>query len=409
MRRATLIGSLLLAIPASSGGPFGASPAAGQPPETPGHVELITISPGEAAASRFGHTAIRVRSSRTGTDLAWSFGQSSVDDGSAVSLLVQGRLRDRLRRLDPETMVAGYVEAGRTVHVQTLRLDADQAEELAATLDAAIGHTGAYGVISTNCTTRIRDALDRVLSGRVRADTDTLQSAWTPRQRVAGYTAGDPALHIVVHTLLGPRTDRPSTVWESMFLPATLRDGIRTVEVSSADGRPRPLVVGERRLAAGRAGDPGPRRAGSPLWILLGSIAAVLLAIPARRSRRAFAIVGGAWALGLGVAGLGLLLLGMSTADPYLSGNANAWIANPLLLVGAVLMWGGHPRPRLAAPLFSAVLLGGLGAVVLTLVGAPTGVATSLAGLLLPGHAVLAVACWNERRSTVDSTGAIVS
>lgn len=403
MRPATVTGSTLVAPLVMAAGLLAASPATGQPVEGPDRVDLITVSPGTSVASRFGHSAIRVRTARN--DIAWSFGQSSVDDWNAASLLLQGRRLDRVRRLDPEALVGGYLEAGRSVHIQTLRLDRDQTAELRAILEADLERLDAYGAIAANCTTRIRDALDRVLAGSLRTHSDSLSPRWTPRERLAGYTARDPVLHLVVHSLLGPEADRPATAWESMFLPATLRDGLRSVEVPTQDGRRRPLVAEERTMAAGGESEPRPQRAWSPLWLILGSATAGLMAVPARRSRRAFMILGSAWALGFGVAGFGLLVLGLSTADPHLSGNTNAWIANPILIVGAVLMWGGRPSPRLAALVFAVVVIAGLGAVAVTLLGVPTGIATSLAGALLPGHAVLALGCWTERTRTTDSRG----
>ncbi len=363
-------------------------------------VELITVAPGPALASRFGHAALRVRDPASGRDVAWSFGRSSVDDWNAVSMLLQGRLPDRPRHLDPDELVREYVEAGRTVHVQSLRLDAGQTAALVADLDAARGRRDAYWMIADNCSTRLRDAIDLGLGGRLRAATDTVVSTWTPRQHVAGYTASDPLFHLVVHTFLGPRVDRPATAWDEMFLPETLREGLRSVRVPTEGGGSLPLVIDEWTLHDGGAADTPPRRAESPLWLLVGAGLAGLLVAAHRCSPGAFALAGGGWALAVGVGGLALLSLGRVTSDPHLEGNASALVASPLLIVAAIAMWGGRPAPKAAATLFAVALGVGLLAVVLTLAGVPTGVSTSLAAVVLPSYAVLTA---EARRATEAS------
>jgi hypothetical protein len=266
-----------------------------------------------------------------------------------------------------------------------------------------------YDYYRDNCSTRVRDALDQALGGRIRQETFQLATGKTYRFHTRRLTANDPLIYTGLVLALGQSVDRPISAWEEMFLPLALREHLRRITVPGSDGRPTPLVRSEQTLFES-SGTPPPDR--PPFWLpiylgiglVLGS-AIFALGARAHRNRLArtgFIAVSGAWALVVGAVGLVLGGLWGLTDHAAAYDNENLLQAN-LLVLG--LLWvapkaaRGAPirRPlRLLAGLVAGLSLLGL---VLKLLPAFYQVNGEIIGLALPIHLGVAAGVWQLRRS----------
>src|SRR5690606_10368807 len=84
-----------------------------------------------------------------------------------------------------------------------------------------------YDYFRDNCSTRLRDALDRVLGGSLKGRFTPLRTEWTYRSESVRLTAPDGLAQAGIDVALGPRADVPMTAWEAMFIPMRLRDYLR--------------------------------------------------------------------------------------------------------------------------------------------------------------------------------------
>src|SRR4029453_13964476 len=66
-----------------------------------------------------------------------------------------------------------------------------------------------YDYYRDNCSTRVRDALDRVLGGVLHAQTDTVATGTTYRFHTQRLTANDALINTGLLVALGPGVDRP--------------------------------------------------------------------------------------------------------------------------------------------------------------------------------------------------------
>jgi hypothetical protein len=293
-----------------------------------------------------------------------------------------------------------YVRENRSIWVQELDLPPSARAKLLAFLQWNAREENRhyfYDYYRDNCSTRVRDAIDRVIGGRIRAETAGVPSHTTYRFHTRRLTADDPLIYTGLDLLMGRPTDRPISAYQEMFLPLRLRDWLRGVTVVRADGSVGPLVRSERTLYASTR-PPLPDAPPPWLWryLLLGVVIGgglLLLAWRASRgrdaARRAFAWLGGAWLSLVGVAGVivtGMWALTDHTATYH---NENILQVNLLALPLAVLLPRvAFPRGRARRPaLVLAVLVAALSVAGLLIKLVPGGqVNGDMLALLVPAQ-----------------------
>ena len=223
-------------------------------------VWLLTAGPGDEVWERYGHNALRVLDTRTGRDVSYNWGIFDFQQVDFLSRFLQGRMLYRMAPFETDAMVDIYARANREVVQQELDLTAEQKLELFALAEINAlpeNREYIYQYFSDNCSTRIRDLLDRVLDGTLSAAFTGVHSHTSYRDLSRRLTQMDPLIFTGQDVLLGAPTDAAISVWEEMFLPLTLRDEIRGLTVRGNVGGSRPLVMTEEVLvAANRPGEP---------------------------------------------------------------------------------------------------------------------------------------------------------
>jgi hypothetical protein len=316
VRRAALVAFVLLAgAPRAFAGDPGGGPdnRAGEPPE-PGDqpiVELYTMGQGDDMFEKFGHAALCIRFPRQPRRTrCYNYGSTDFD---SVVPLFWGFLRGRsLFWVSVSTrarMLQYYRESDRSIWRQVIELPPDQATELAA----ALAHDAReenryyqYHHYKDNCSTRLRDHLDRVTGGALSAATREPSHHGSYRDLSRRGFAGDTALLLVSDLILGRATDHQPDNYEAMFLPDVLR-----TEVEARLGAPAELVY--TRRGPSFPSDPG--LGGRWLWLLLAALLAAPLALArtvwrGRHERAAVAVAAIPLAL------LGLLLWTLAIVSP---------------------------------------------------------------------------------------------
>jgi len=203
-----------------------------------------------------------------------------------------------------------------------------------------------YDYYRDNCSTRVRDALDHVLGGVIRATFSGRKTSYTYRSETLRLTQRQGLLAAGIDVGLGRPADRPLTAYEEMFLPMRLRDYLRELRIDDGHGGTRPLIKSERVLL-GTVTHPeatAPPR-WMPLFLTLGALIAALFSIVGwrgargnARARFAAATLFALWSFGAGILGLLLALLWGVTDHTFAHRNENLLLFNPVWLVLAVLV-----------------------------------------------------------------------
>lgn len=295
-------------------------------------IGVVTMQPGEIFFERFGHNAVVVDDPAAGEPISYNFGYFDMEEPDFFARFVRGDMQYMLVALPLRDDLAYYRDVGRGVSIQWLDIDPVDATELASALavNARPGNARyGYDYFTDNCSTRVRDAIDRALGGALRRQLSSRSQGNTYRSESVRLASPAPWMWLGFDLGLGPDADRPNSLWEDAFVPMRLAASLR--DARRADGRP--VVVEEVELLPHRvAPEPAafPRPWGP--WLLAGlAIAGGLLWLGQRRDMRVAALALPWWTL-CGIAGVLIVFLWGFTAHRFAWANHNLLLLNPLCL-----------------------------------------------------------------------------
>jgi hypothetical protein len=363
------------------------APPVGPEPGAALTVTLLTFETGELVWERFGHNAIWIHDAATGADALYdygrfSFGHTTADLARFIFNFARGRMWYSMgETADVAFVVDFYAKEGRKIWAQELDLPPLRRKALQDFLQWNIQpeHAGyAYDYYRDNCSTRIRDAIDRALGGALGAY-GAQPSSMTWREETRRLDEHNVLLYTGLMTGLGRPVDRVMSRWEQMFLPIRLREHLDSVTVAGADGARHPAVRSERVLAEGGRW-PVPARPSNWTFrylfvgLLLGGVLAWLgrpgaigdTSGSGGGRRWAFLALATLWELLAGVAGLILTWLWVFSAHVVAHDNENLLLFNLFALALAVMLpsavrgkrWAAKPARRLALLVAALAALG---------------------------------------------------
>lgn len=391
-------------------------PLHAQQPGTDLRISVITIGPGAEVWERFGHNAIMVEDTANGEARWYNYGMFDFNAADFWPRFLKGDMRYWMAGGDVRSELGAYIQRNRSVWVQELdltppeRLAAKQFLEWNVLPENRFYH---YDYYYDNCSTRVRDALDRVIGGAIKAQTESRPSGTTFRAETRRLTESSLPVYIGIELGLGRPTDRPISQYDEMFLPMALRDHLRQVTLRDSTGAERPLVKAEETLYRSTAESPP---AEPPRWwpwfLVAGLIAGGLLMVAgrtlaaSRAARWTFGIVAGAWTFVAGVGGLMLAALWALTNHTAAHANENLLQLCPLALVLFVLLPRLLHRPRephpIAARVAVAMLFASLAGLVLKLLPGVSQMNWEIIAFALPVNVGLTLGVV-ARRSTLSA------
>ena len=324
-------------------------------------ISLVTFGPGDDVPSWFGHSALGVEDARLGVKRLYNYGMFTFDS-LMVLRFIKGRLDFWVGPSPYEGTLRAYASHDRDVRIQVLELTPERAAEIAQFLEWNIlpEHRGyLYDHYRDNCSTRLRDIVDKASAGALKAHAQATPSRMSLRDHTRRHAVW-PILDFGMMFAMASPVDSPITIWDEMFLPAELERQLAALRVKGEDGQERSLVRSTSVFHQAQH-RPATPEAPATLWpwlLLIGaSLGALAWALAWRHARgptRATRVVVGLYAAALGLAfgGAGALLLMMWTLSDHVISyrNENLLWTNPLMLAalwfGLSVARGKHRRAR---------------------------------------------------------------
>jgi uncharacterized protein DUF4105 len=319
-------------------------------------ISLLTMGNGEQVWELFGHNGLWIHDNVTNRDTVFNWGVFSFHQEHFIPHFLQGRMLYSMGGDSMEDVLRAYQYWNRSVLSQELDLTAAQKDSILTAiqrnaLPENINYR--YDYYRDNCSTRVRDILDRALGGPLSVQAAGLTDA-TYRWHSLRLMQGIMPIMLGVDIGLGRPADVRLTKWQEMFLPRKLHDFVAKVRVMDSTGAMKPLVRSERVLfQSTREPEPtAPPDLG--LWLLFAGVivAAVMtslgfMATPLRPGfRLVAAALTAAWSLAAGLLGTVLVLLWAATDHVFAHSNENVLLFNPLWLGLAVMLpvylWSGR-------------------------------------------------------------------
>lgn len=213
-------------------------------------ISLITCGPGEELYSTFGHSAIRVKDPAHG-DIVFNYGTFSFNQPNFYLRFAQGRL---LYRLSVESYAGfrdEYITTERSLIEQPLNLTAEERQRLYNLLAENYkpeNREYRYHFFYDNCSTRIRDIIEKALNNGVEFQYPDSSGHKSFRTMTDIYLEsgkqhwGDYGIDLC----LGLPTDNIATPYQEMFLPDYLMWHFDNAVVQTSEGEKQ--LVREKRL-----------------------------------------------------------------------------------------------------------------------------------------------------------------
>ncbi len=194
-------------------------------------ISLLTVTPGQELYSVFGHSALRVVDSASGTDIIYNFGTFDFNDPEFYSKFVRGKL---LYSLSQETFQNFRYENEyfrRGITEQLLSFNCKEKTLIQANLFENMQEGNRYykyDFLKDNCTTRLRDIIFSANSMNANNKFLVSKTTSTYRDYLHFYLnrAEMPWTKLGIDLLLGLDADQIMNVTESMFLPDYLQKGV---------------------------------------------------------------------------------------------------------------------------------------------------------------------------------------
>jgi hypothetical protein len=209
-------------------------------------VSLLTVLPGDAIYSLFGHSAIRIQDPAYGIDRTYNYGTFDFGDPlTFVPTFAYGRLDYFLSVKSFAREVRFYWQVERRpILEQELTLTPDQRQQVYDFLRTNAlpeNRYYRYDFFFDNCSTRLRDVMEAALGEEVRfAATPDPDASF--RRLLDPYLVEDPFLDLGMDLLLGTPADRDASAREAAYLPMYLKEAFDHASVRS-DGAWQPLVA----------------------------------------------------------------------------------------------------------------------------------------------------------------------
>ena len=296
----------------------------------PNGASLVILGPGDAMYEYWGHIGISIDSE--GESLFYDFGNFSFYADNFYGNFIMGRMIYLSSVTTTKSFINQSIQEDRDLSLYPLNLGAEELRELDAVLrwwTLPENREYLYDYFLNNCSTIIRDILDDVTGGALRASTESV-----PEKTYRHYarTGARPSFfnEVLLHFLLGKQQDEEISAWDLMFLPQAVADAVLGVEYLGRDDVVRMLSDEEIVLKKStRLPVPQEPRILWP-WLLALSIALGLLWNADGGWLRILII------LFVCIPGLmlGFLMLFTDHASTY--NNINIWSCMPTVLLGLI-------------------------------------------------------------------------
>jgi hypothetical protein len=277
IRKSSSIFMSLLSLIIGGSGILAAAPADSATRSMEPQVSLITILPGKALYSSFGHTAIRVVDPKAGSDVLYNYGLSEnpFDLTFAARMLV-GRMDFTVGVLDTKSEFQFYSQyENRTIIEQRLDLDEAQKTSMLSALEKnALPENRIYNYryFSDNCATRVWKILKPLDSDA--PNTRSQAPRPTLRESIGRTLAARPWLGFAIDLMLGPAADARVQSDAPVFLPKELMDWTAGIAKAGTNGEAK-LVTSTKVLYEARS----ERRSATGIAPLVAVIALLAVAL----------------------------------------------------------------------------------------------------------------------------------
>jgi hypothetical protein len=192
-------------------------------------VYLITCSPGTATYSIYGHSALRIAIPERNSDLVYNWGVFDFATPNFVWKFAKGRLDYKLGVVSFDRFQQEYFLEQRWIQSQKINLEAGEINTLFGLIAENLRPENLkyrYDFFYDDCSTRIRDLLEKSLGSKLTYPPDGKKDVPTFRDMVGKYQRPFPWLKLGVDLIMGTPGEKKASFRDKMFLPLDMQKGL---------------------------------------------------------------------------------------------------------------------------------------------------------------------------------------
>jgi len=207
-------------------------------------IYLLTCSPGVATYSIYGHSALRVVIPHLQTDQVYNWGVFDFSTPNFAWKFAKGKLNYLLGVYSYDRFVQEYFIEKRSIISQKINFDSSEKWKLLDLIRINLlpeNRLYRYDFFYDDCSTRIRDLLEKAVGSKLIYPPDETNRIPTFRAKVGEYQKNYPWLKMGVDLIMGTPGDKKADFRDRMFLPVDLQRNL-TQAVVNRDRKMIPLL-----------------------------------------------------------------------------------------------------------------------------------------------------------------------
>lgn len=292
---------------------------------------ILTCSPGEEIYSLFGHTAIRYKDTKIGTDIVFNYGIFSFSSPNFIWRFIKGETDYMLGITSFKSFCEEYYERNSPVFEQKLNLTEEETRQLLAVLlddYKPENRVYRYNFFYNNCTTRAKDRVAGIFEKGINYRKEMPELSF--RDIIHQFTKDYEWSELGIDLCIASPADKKITKEEMMFAPFYYKDLLENAYIEDSC---KPLAQ-KAELIVNPTGTTTKNNYPSPLacFVMLWIITAAICIIE-RKTNKTF------WGYdiilfgGTGISGLIIAFLALFSTHPAVSQNYLLFFMHPVHLI----------------------------------------------------------------------------
>jgi hypothetical protein len=207
-------------------------------------VYLITCNPGTETYSIYGHSALRIVNRPDNSDLVFNWGVFDFSTPNFAWKFAKGRLEYMLIVESMKNFLQTYFYEERAVYSQRINLSPGEIRQLILLINENLKPENVkyrYDFFYDDCSTRIRDLLEKSIGDKLSYPPEEPEEAPTFRDMTGKYQNPYPWLNFGIDLIMGSPGDKKTTFRDMMFLPVDLQSALSETVVKR-NGKLIPLL-----------------------------------------------------------------------------------------------------------------------------------------------------------------------
>lgn len=298
-------------------------------------VYLLTCNPGTETYSIYGHSALRIVNNANQSDIVCNWGGFDFDTPNFAWKFAKGRLDYMLNTESMSDFLQTYFYEQRSVCSQKINLQPEEKRTLIILINENLKPENVkyrYDFFYDDCSTRIRDLLEKAIGPKLLYPPVASAEAVTFRDMTGKYQAPYPWLEFGIDLIMGLSGDKKTTFRDRMFLPVDMQSCLNETVVNRS-GKMVPLLQNSEIVIDFKLPDQNEKKLLAPENVFALILILLILILPQIKRRSIINVIDIAIFFVFSVLAIMMIFFNFFTDHQQMKMNLNIIWLNPFLLV----------------------------------------------------------------------------